>query len=102
MASHNNYLERGLKFSALTNTAILLRILVFGLTVGVTAGLLFLIPTGENWVMRYILNMNLAALVGAYCAIRVAPMAYEKFGLEADHYFNHPRHLHVDNAVYLV
>jgi len=102
MASHNNYLERGLKFSALTNTAILLRILVFGLTVVLTAGLLFMIPTGENWVMRYIVNSNLAALVGAYCAIRIAPMAYAKFGLEADHYFNQPRHLHVDNAVYLV
>ena len=102
MASHNNYLERGLKFSALTYTAILLRILVFGLSVGISAGLLFLIPTGENWVLRYVLNSNLAALIGAYCAIRVAPMLYLRFGLEADHYFHHPRHVHIDNAVYLV
>ena len=103
LATENNYLERGLKFSALTKRGILFRIIIFGLTVGIAAGLIFLIPTGnKNWILKYLINSNLAAFVGSYAAIRLAPLAYIKVGLEADHYFNHPRHLHIDNRIHLL
>ena len=102
LPTENNYLEKGLKFSALTKTAILFRIFIFGITVGITAGLIFFIPISNNWILKYIINSNLAAFVGSFAAVRIAPMAYIKLGLEADHYFNHPRHLHIDNRVHLL
>lgn len=102
LASENNFLERGLKFSALTIVAILFRIIVFVLTMGFTAGLIFLIPTGDHWIIKYLINSNLTALVGSYAAVHLAPQAYIKVGLEADHFFNHPRHLHIDRRVHLL
>ena len=50
MTLENNYLDKGLKFSALTKSALALRIIVFVLTAAVAGGIFLLIPTPQdNW-----------------------------------------------------
>ena len=96
--TNNTYLDTAFKVGAITKLAILFRIIVFGLVVGVCAGLFVLIPTGENWILMYIINSNLAAFAGAYASIQFAPLAYIKFGLDADKYFFHSREHRFDHT----
>lgn len=97
MTLENNYLDKGLKFSALTKTALALRIVVFVLTAAVAGVVFLLIPTPpDNWVLKYLINANFATFAATYAAINFAPLVYGKVGLEADKYFHHPRHIHID------
>lgn len=97
MTLENNYLDKGLKFGALTRTALLLRILVFVVTAGIAGGIFLIIPIPEDaWVWRYLINANFAALAATYAAINFAPIIYEKIGLHEDRFFHHPREMHID------